>query len=153
MSVQGTFAFIAHCRADASAVMDVLDDVDDWPSWARPLLVQAQWERWGEGSAGGVGAVRKLGAWPVWIRELILTRDERGHTYTVISPAVFTHYLGSVRITDSLDGGVDAVWRITFTAKHSVMAPLLRAALRTTISGLLQRLVATAERRAQGVRV
>lgn len=150
MSVQGTFAFVAHCGADASTVMDVLDDVDNWPSWARPLLMQAQWERWGQGQPGGVGAVRKVGAWPVWIRELILTRDARGHTYTVISPAVFSDYLGSVRITDSPDDGVDIEWRIAFAAKHSVMTPALRVALRATISGLLQRLVATAERRAEG---
>ncbi|BBY62681.1 SRPBCC family protein [Mycolicibacterium helvum] len=153
MTVQGTFAFVAHCQADAATVMDVLDDVDNWPSWARPLLLQAQWERWGEGQPGGVGAVRRLGAWPVFIRELILTRDAGGHTYTVISPAVFSHYLGSVTIAESPDGGVEVEWRIAFTPKRPAMAPVLRAMLRTTISGLLQRLVATAERRAQGARV
>jgi hypothetical protein len=126
--------------------MRVLNDVDHWPSWSRPLLLQAQWERWGEDSLGGPGAIRKVGAWPLWIRETILTRESHGHTYTVISPAVFNHYVGTVNVNEWPAGGVDVEWRITFTARHAAMTPLLRVVMRKTISGLLKRLTAAAQR-------
>lgn len=142
------FSFSAPCEADAATVMRVLDDVDHWNRWARPLLLQAQWERWGEDSLGGPGAIRKVGAWPVWIRETILTRDSRGHTYTVVSPAAFTYYRGAVTISDWPAGGVDVEWRIEFTARRPAMTPVLTAALKMTISGLLTRLTAAAEREA-----
>jgi hypothetical protein len=142
------FSFSAPCEADATTVMEVLDDVDHWPTWARPLLLQAQWERWGDNSLGGPGAIRKLGAWPVWIRETILTRGSHGHTYTVISPAVFSHYLGTVTINEWPAGGVDVEWRIKFTARHTAMTPILKAVMWATISGLLKRLAAAAQRQA-----
>ncbi|SPX87971.1 SRPBCC family protein [Mycobacteroides abscessus] len=145
MSAQVEFSFTARCRADATRVMSILDDVDRWPTWARPILVAAQWERWGEGNLGGPGAIRRLGAWPVWIRELIVTRDSRGHTYTVISPAMFSHYLGTVSIDDRPGGGVDVLWRVEFVARRSMLTPVLKIALERTISGLLRRLVAVAE--------
>lgn len=146
MSTPVQFSFSAHCRADAAAVMSVLDDVDHWPRWTRPLLLKAQWERWGDGELGGPGAVRKLGAWPVWIRELILARHSHGHTYTVISPALFSHYLGAVDITDRPDCGVDVLWRVEFTARRAVLTPVLKSVLENTISGLLDRLVDETQR-------
>ncbi|MGE2713031.1 SRPBCC family protein [Mycolicibacterium litorale] len=144
MTQQVEFSFSAECDADAATVMRLLEDVDGWPRWARPLLLHAQWERWGESDLAGPGAVRKLGAWPVWIREMILTRSSHGHTYTVISPAAFRHYLGTVEITDRPTGGVGIVWRIEFIARRAVMAPVLKAALQRTISGLLDKLVRVA---------
>ncbi len=98
-----------------------------------------------ESAPAGPGAVRKIGAWPIWIRELILTRDAGGQTYTVISPAVFTHYLGSVTVRPAAAGGVDVEWRIEFAARHRITAPLLNAVLQGTIAGLLTRLIKAAE--------
>lgn len=145
------FSFIADCDADAETVMRVLDDVDRWPSWARPLLLQASWERWGAGQIGGPGAIRKLGAWPVWIRELILTRGPAGHSYTVISPSAFTHYLGTVDVVERPTGGVEIDWSVEFTPRRSALAPVLKAVLMKTISGLLTRLVTVAQREARAL--
>jgi hypothetical protein len=139
------FAFTSRCRASAETVLRLLDDVDGWSAWARPLLLHTRWERWGESTPAGPGAVRKLGAWPIWIHELILTRDASGQTYTVISPALFTRYLGSVTVGPAAAGGVDIEWRIDFVARHRITAPLLRSALQTAIAGLLVRLTAAAE--------
>jgi hypothetical protein len=146
MTAQVTFSYAAACDTDAETVMRVLDDVDRWPTWARPLLLQAGWERWGDGEVGGPGAIRKLGAWPMWIRELILTREPNGHTYTVISPASFSHYLGTVNIVDRSTGGVEIEWRVEFTARRAVLTPVVRTVLMKTISGLLTRLVVVAQR-------
>lgn len=151
MSAQVRFSFSAYCPVDAATVLHVLDDVDHWSDWARPLLLQAQWERWGEGSRGGPGAIRKLGAWPVWIRELILTRGPHGHTYTVVSPAAFSHYLGEICISDHPDGGVDVLWRVEFIARRAALSSVLEAVLKMTISGLLTRLAAAAAREAHHV--
>jgi hypothetical protein len=151
-TAQVSFSFTADCDADAETVMRVLDDVDRWPSWARPLLLQAAWERWGVAEIGGPGAIRKLGAWPVWIRELILTREPNGHTYTVISPASFSHYLGTVNVADRSTGGVQIDWRVEFTARSAALTPVLRTVLMKTISGLLARLVVVAQREAQAAR-
>lgn len=139
------FAFSSHCDADAATVMGVLDDVDGWVRWVRPLALQARWDTWGQSAPAGAGAVRKLGAWPVWIKELILSRDARGHTYTVISPALFTSYLGQVTVTDSDLGGVDIKWSVEFIPRYAVMAPIARMVLEATISRLLGRLVVAAQ--------
>ncbi len=141
------FAFSSSCRASAETVLALLDDVDGWSAWARPLVMHTSWERWGESTPAGPGAIRKVGAWPVWIRELILTRDDTGQTYTVISPAAFTHYLGSVTVLPAASGGVDIEWRVEFTAKRRIADPVLNTVLQTTIAGLLKRLVKAAERR------
>jgi hypothetical protein len=125
--------------------MGVLDDVDGWVRWVRPLALQARWDTWGQNAPAGAGAVRKLGAWPVWIKELILTRDARGHTYTVISPAVFASYLGQVTVSDSDLGGVEIKWSVDFVPRYAVMAPVVRAVLETAISRLLGRLVLAAQ--------
>jgi hypothetical protein len=140
------FAFSSPCQASAATVLALLDDVDGWSSWARRLVMQTRWERWGESSPAGPGAVRKVGVWPVWIRELILTRDDCGQTYTVISPAVFTRYLGSITVRPAAAGGVDVEWRIEFVTKRRVAAPLLNSLLQKTIAGLLARLVDAAEK-------
>jgi hypothetical protein len=140
------FAFASPCQASAETVLALLDDVDGWSAWARPLVMQTRWERWGESSTAGPGAIRKVGAWPVWIRELILTRDDGGQTYTVVSPSAFTRYLGSITVRPAAAGGVDIEWRIEFVAKRRLAAPLLNALLQKTIAGLLARLVGAAEK-------
>jgi hypothetical protein len=145
VNARGQFAYAAHCDAEASTVLALLDDVDGWTRWARPLIAQARWDGWGAGGVGGPGAVRRIGAWPMWIRELILTRGPCGHTYTVVSPTLFTRYLGSVDVRGCPSGGVEVEWRVEFIARHSVLTPLLEAVLTRTIAGLLTRLTATAE--------
>ena len=142
------FAFTSPCQASAATVLTILDDVDAWTQWARPLVMQTRWERWGEPTPAGPGAIRKIGAWPVWIRELILTRDDTAQTYTIISPAAFTHYLGTITVRPSSTGGVDIEWRIEFVARRRLAGPLLEAVLQTTIAGLLKRLVHAADQTA-----
>ncbi|WP_368834414.1 SRPBCC family protein [Mycobacterium intracellulare] len=148
MSLQ-QFAFTSHCDADPETVLSLVDDVDGWSRWARPLVAHTRWERWGQPVTAGPGAVRKVGAWPIWIRELILTRDAHGQTYTVTSPALFDYYLGSLTVRPAAAGGVDIEWRIIFAARHQLIAPLTRAVLQATIAGLLKRLTAAAELRAR----
>lgn len=140
------FAFSRHCDADAATVMRLLDDVDNWASWARPFALRARWQTWGHATPAGPGAVRMLGAPPVWIKELILSHDDHGQTYTVISPPLFASYLGQVTISESDLGGVDVDWRVAFTARFVGMGSFARTVLEVAVSGLLERLVSAAER-------
>jgi Polyketide cyclase / dehydrase and lipid transport len=140
------FAVSRHCRADAATVLSLLDDVDGWSTWARPVAMQTSWERWGDPAPAGAGAVRKLGAWPIWIRELILTREANGQTYTAVSPNLFSRYLGTVTVTAVSTGGVDIDWGLDFVARRQFMAPVLRVALKAIITALVSRLTVAAEK-------
>lgn len=143
------FVVEAHSRAEPAAVKALLDDADNWARWARPFLAQTQWERWGDPIPAGPGAIRKLGAWPVWIREQMLTNTESEQTYTVISPPLFSQYLGTVELTPAAGGGTDVSWRVEFVSRFAIGSAPSYFVLHTTISALTKRLVAAADRGAK----
>lgn len=136
----------AHTHADAATVTDLLDDVDTWSSWSRPLLAHTMWARWGNPAPGGRGAVRQLGLWPVYIRELI-TSHQRGQyqEYTVLSPNLFTHYLGRINLSGRPDGGALITWTVEFTPRCAVLGPIARFALSRIIERLARRLACAAD--------
>jgi hypothetical protein len=139
------FTHIGHTRANSDVVGQLLDDVDGWPRWARPLVLHAQWERWGTPTPGGIGAVRRLGARPVWIREQIIEREPGHQRYTVLSPNLFRSYTGTVTWVPDASGGTKIEWSVEFVSRNRLAAPLHLRALRFMIGGLLQRLIATAD--------
>jgi hypothetical protein len=143
---QCSFTHAGHTRADSEVVGQLLDDVDGWPRWARPLILQAQWERWGAPIPGGSGAVRKLGAWPVWIREQILEREPGRQRYTILSPNLFQCYTGTVTWAADPTGGANIEWSVEFVSRSRLAAPLHLRTLRFMIGGLLQRLVIAADK-------
>lgn len=143
---QRRFVVQAHTRAQPAAVKALLDDVDGWSSWARPILARTRWEKWGNPVPAGPGAVRKLGAWPVWIREQILTNTDTGQTYTIVSPPLFNHYLGTVELTPAADGGTDVSWQVEFVSRIPGGGGAAHAVLHATISALAKRLAAAADR-------
>jgi len=85
----------------------------------------------------------------VWIRELIVTRDAGGQTYTVIKPERF-HALPGVDLGDR--GGYRRAsiseWRIDSPPPPGDGPPAARCSA-VTIAGLLKRLTAAAERHAE----
>ncbi|ORA11420.1 SRPBCC family protein [Mycobacterium arosiense] len=134
----------AHSRADSAAIISLLDDVDGWSNWARPLVWQTRWERWGQPAPAGPGAVRRVGLWPGFIREQILSRDSHGQTYTVITPVTFRCYHGAVHITPA-SPGTDIDWQVQFVPRAAAAGPFLHKALQYVIAGLLAKLAAQAE--------
>lgn len=143
---QRRFVVEAHTRAQPAAVKALLDDADHWSRWAWPILARTRWEQWGHPIPAGAGAIRKLGAWPVWIREQILTNNESGQTYTVVSPPLFSHYLGTVELIPAPAGGTDVSWQVEFVSRFAIAGALSYTVLRATISALTKRLVAAANR-------
>ncbi|MFD4250529.1 SRPBCC family protein [Amycolatopsis thermoflava] len=116
-----------------------------WSDWAKPLIVVSRWDRWAD-PAGGVGAIRAVGAWPLLMREETLEYEQdRRHVYTFAEPAPVRGYRGEV--TFEPDGaGTRLTWRGSFQEKIPGTGPVVRAALAGAIKFLSAKLVKAAER-------
>lgn len=143
------FVHHADTTAGVDVVADLVDDVDQWTTWTRPLLARTTWERWGDPAPGGVGAVRRLGLWPFIIRELI-TAYERGkrQEYTVLTPHLFSAYIGGVVLSRRNDGGTRITWSVDFTPRFSVLGSVSTFALSRVIGQLVQKLARAADAKA-----
>jgi Polyketide cyclase / dehydrase and lipid transport len=74
-------------RAPAATLFRLEADGGHWAEWAKPLVVQSSWERQGAPAPGGLGAVRKVGVWPLLIWEQTLEYEQdRRHIYALIGP-------------------------------------------------------------------
>lgn len=70
-------------RAPASTLFRLETDGAGWSRWAKPLIVQSSWEQPGD----GVGAIRKVGVWPMLMREkTVVYEQDRRHVYEQIGP-------------------------------------------------------------------
>jgi len=137
----------ARTLADAETVTTLLDDVDMWSRWSRPLLVQTQWDRWDNPVPGGVGAVRRLGLWPVYIRELITSYDSgRRQEYTVLSPHLFHDYLGRITLSSRSDKDTLITWGVEFTPRFAPLGRPAHHALSDVIERLASKLARAADR-------
>lgn len=117
-----------------------------WSEWAKPLIVQSGWERWAD-PVGGVGAIRKLGLFPVLMYEETVEYEEnRRHVYTFVRNPPVANYRGEVTFTPTASGGTELRWAGTFTEKIPGTGPVLQPLLRLVISYLSGKLVAAAER-------
>jgi len=143
------FVHRADTRAEIDTVADLVDDVDGWSAGSRPLLAQTGWERWGNPVPGGRGAVRRLGLRPICIRELI-TSCERGRyqEYTVLSPHLFTTYLGRISLSSRPDGGTVITWSVVFTPRFAALGPVAESTLSRAIKQLTQNLAQAADAKA-----
>lgn len=122
-------------------------DGPSWAKWGRPLIVQASWEREGDPPPAGVGAIRKVGLWPVLMREETLEiEQDRRHVYTFAGAAPVRDYRAEVLFTPSASGGTELVWSGSFTERVRGTGPAARAALRGALVLLSRRLVTAAER-------
>lgn len=140
------FVHYAETEADVAVVSDLIDNVDDWSTWARPVLAQAKWIQRGEPQPGGRGAVRRLGLWPLFIREKI-TSYERGRfqEYTVLSPHLFSSYLGRISLSARSDGGTSISWSVELPPRLRLVGPVAVYALDHAIERLLHNLVRAAD--------
>jgi uncharacterized protein YndB with AHSA1/START domain len=117
-----------------------------WSEWAKPLVVQSGWERSAE-PVGGVGAIRRIGLWPVLMfEETVEYEPDRRHVYTFAHSAPVRDYRGEVLFTPNSDGGTELSWRGSFTEKLPRSGPVAQQLLRGAIQVLSARLVHAAER-------
>ena len=134
--------------APAATLFGLEADGSRWSEWAKPVVFQSSWEQPGD-PPGEVGSVRRVGTWPIFMREKTLEYEQdRRHVYQLIGPRSPAHdYRAEATFTTNASGGTDLVWRGSFTEGVRGTGPLMRAVLRGAIRILSGRLVKAAERK------
>src|SRR5271163_138129 len=64
-----TFEINRTSSAPAATLFRLVADGGNWSAWAKPVVVQSSWVRQGDPAPGGVGAIRKVGLWPILVQE------------------------------------------------------------------------------------
>ncbi len=145
-----TFSFEVNrtTRATAATLFRLETDGGRWSDWAKPLIMQSGWEQEGDPAPGGIGAVRKVGMWPVFVREQTVEYEQdRRHVYELIGPRTPAKgYRGEAIFTPNTSGGTDLHWKGSFTETIPGTGPLMRAIFLGAITFFSDRLVKEAER-------
>ena len=77
-----TFEINRTTSAPAATLFRLETDGAGWSKWAKPLIVQSSWVRRGDPAPAGIGAVRKVGLWPMLMREKTVAHEQdRRHLY------------------------------------------------------------------------
>lgn len=136
-------------RAPAAELFRLETDGARWSEWAKPLIVKSSWERQGDPIPAGVGAVRRVGTWPLLMREkTIAYEQDRRHVYAQIGPPLpAKNYSAELLLTPNPAGGTDIRWRGSFAEGLRGTGPLMLVLLRGVVLFLTARLVTAAERR------
>jgi hypothetical protein len=144
-----TFEINRTTRASAATLFRLETDGAHWSDWAKPLIVQSSWERQGDPVPAGIGAVRKVGVWPMLMREkTIAYEQDRRHVYLQIGPPLPARgYQAEMLLTPNPAGGTDIRWTGSFTEGLRGTGQIMRIFLRGVVGFLASRLVKAAERR------
>ncbi|MCV7381357.1 MxaD family protein [Mycobacterium alsense] len=134
--------------ADAATLFRLVADGGNWSKWAKPIVLQSSWARQGDPAPGGVGAVRRIGMWPVLVQEETTAYEQdRRHAYKLVGPASpAKDYVGEVILTPNPAGGTDIRWTGSFVEGVRGTGPLMRAAMGGAVRFFAGRLVKAAER-------
>ncbi len=145
-----TFSFEVNrtSNAPAATLFRLEADGSRWSEWAKPIVFQSSWDQQGEPAPGGIGAVRKLGLWPILIREKTVEYEQdRRHVYALIAPNTpAKDYRAELLLTPNAAGGTDVRWTGTFTEGPRGTGPVMLFLLRGAIQFFAGRLVKAAER-------
>jgi hypothetical protein len=144
-----TFEINRTTRAPAATLFRLETDGAHWSDWAKPLIAQSSWERHGDPVPAGIGAVRKVGMWPMLMREkTIAYEQDRRHAYLQIGPPLPARgYQAEMLLTPNPAGGTDIRWTGSFTEGVRGTGQIMRVLLRGVVGFLARRLVKAAERR------
>jgi Polyketide cyclase / dehydrase and lipid transport len=148
------FSFEVHKTTSASVatVFRLVTDGGNWSSWAKPIVASSSWVRQGVPAPGGVGAIRKLGMWPVFVQEeTVEYEQDRRHVYKLVGPRTpVDDYVGVVTLTPNPAGGTDIHWAGSFVEKLPGTGAAMRAAMGGSVKFFAGRLVKAAEREPAG---
>jgi hypothetical protein len=140
--------------APAATLFRLVSDGANWSSWGKPIVLSSSWARQGDPAPGGVGAIRKIGTWPVLVQEeTVEYEQDRRHAYKLIGPpSPARDYSAEVVFTPNAAGGTDIRWTGSFIEGVPGTGPLMRAVLGGAIRFFADRLVKAAERESSGGR-
>ena len=145
-----TFSFVVNrtSTAPAATLFRLETDGPQWARWGKPLIVQASWARQGDPAPGGMGAIRKVGMWPVLVQEeTVEYEQDRRHVYELIAPpSPAKGYRAEFLLTPNANGGTDIRWAGSFTEGVRGTGPIMLAVMRSAIQFFASRLVKAAER-------
>jgi len=140
-----SYEVVVRSSAPPERIFALLADATSWPSWANPVVGHGSWEREGEPPPGGVGAIRKVGRWPVLGREAVVAHDPpTHHAYTILSGQPVRSYRADVVLTADGTGTV-ITWGATFEPRVRGTGPALRAFYRRLIGWFAHRVARHAE--------
>ena len=125
--------------APAATLFRLETDGARWSEWAKPLVIQSSWGQQGDPPPAGVGAVRRVGMWPMLMREkAIVYEQDRRRVYAQIGPPLpAKDYRAEMLLTPNPAGGTDGL---------PGTGPVMLIFLRSVVSFLARRLVKAAER-------
>ena len=149
-----TFEVNKTSTAPAATLFRLETDGANWSSWAKPIVVQSSWARQGDPAPGGIGAVRKVGMWPMLVQEeTVEYEQDRRHVYKLVGPASpAKDYFGEVVFTPNAADGTDIHWSGSFIERVPGTGRVMRAALGGAVRYFAGRLVKEAERQSGGGR-
>jgi hypothetical protein len=146
MSTRARIDVFRHADAPVDVVWSILSDHRGYRNWT-PVPV-AELEVEGSPEPDGVGAVRKLGARPIFAREQMIEFDPPRHlAYTILSGVPVRDYRADVELFATADGGCDIRWTGSFGSAPPGTGRVLRAFLQFVLEDMAGRLVKEAERR------
>ncbi|TDQ04890.1 SRPBCC family protein [Labedaea rhizosphaerae] len=133
--------------ADPDTVYELVSNAEKWTTWAGALAPKSEWARKGTPEPAGVGAIRKVGLWPVWVREETTAAEPgRRHEYVLRSRGPIKSYVGEVLLTKRPDGGTDIEWTVRFTELVPGTGAALHVGVQQLIKALAGKLARGAER-------
>ncbi|HZQ30323.1 MAG TPA: SRPBCC family protein [Mycobacterium sp.] len=145
-----TFSFEVNrtSRAPADALFRLETDGGRWSEWAKPIIMQSGWDQQGDPAPGSIGAVRKVGMWPMLVREKTVEYEQdRRHVYELIGPKTpAKNYRAEATFTPNASGGTDLRWRGSFTEGVPGTGWLMATIFRGAITFFSARMVRAAER-------
>ena len=149
-----TFEIYKTSTAPAATLFQLETDGANWAQWAKPIVVQSSWARQGDPAPGGIGAIRKVGMWPMLVQEeTVEYEQDRRHVYKLVGPASpAKDYFGEVVFTPNASGGTDIHWSGSFIEGVPGTGRVMRAALGGAVRYFAGRLVKEAERQSGGER-
>lgn len=143
-----TFEVIRSSSAAPDTLFGMVADGSRWPEWAKPLVPAGAMVAKGSDEPLGVGAVRKLGAGPVGVKERTTAHEEgRLHAYELVTPGPVKNYRAEVTFTPRADGGTDLRWRGSMEERVPGTGRLISRGLGSFIGVIATKLVKAAEGR------
>jgi hypothetical protein len=143
------YEFTVPSAASNEVVFEVLADATRWREWAGFSVGVSEWEREGEPAPGGVGAIRKLGRWPMFGREEITEYDPPRHLgYTILSGLPVRGYHADIDLLPVEAGGTTIRWAGAFEPAVRGTGAALEAVVGRIVHGYAKAAAKEAERRA-----
>jgi uncharacterized protein YndB with AHSA1/START domain len=141
-----SFTLTREIGAPPETVFEVLTDHRRY-SELTPLRKSAL-ERVGEPDPNGVGAIRKLTAVGPPMREEVIAFEKPSRfSYTVLSGLPVRDHVGTVQLSAD-GGGTRMVYAVRTQPTLPVVGPVVVAAIKQAIKGLIDGVAAESERRA-----